>query len=62
MHSAAILAKENKKLRAAVEKKKCKKEQAHTFLAQNEARTAEEEIARAQAIDQIIQERVENSN
>ncbi|KGQ01719.1 hypothetical protein PAAG_11568 [Paracoccidioides lutzii Pb01] len=52
--STAILAKENKKLRVAVEKKKCKKKQTCAFLAQNEALTAERDIVRAQAIDQAI--------
>ncbi|KGQ01603.1 hypothetical protein PAAG_11583 [Paracoccidioides lutzii Pb01] len=62
MHSAAVSAKKNKELRAAAEKKKRKKKQAHTFIAQNGVLTAEEGLARAQAIDQAVQEGVENSN
>ncbi|KGM91785.1 uncharacterized protein PADG_12099 [Paracoccidioides brasiliensis Pb18] len=77
MHSAAVLAKENKELRAGAEKKKRKKEQAlmfkahtfkahmikaHMFIAQYGAQTAEEGIARPQAIDQAVQGGLEDSN
>ncbi|ODH39171.1 hypothetical protein ACO22_02021 [Paracoccidioides brasiliensis] len=64
VNGAAILTKEYKKLRAAVEKKKRKKQEAHTYIyiAQNGALTAEEEIASAQAIDQPVQRGLEELN
>ncbi|ODH28975.1 hypothetical protein ACO22_03852 [Paracoccidioides brasiliensis] len=77
MHSAAVLAKENKELRAGAEKKKRKREQAlmfkahtfkahmikaHMFIAQYGAQTAEEGIARPQAIDQAVQGGLEDLN